>query len=99
MDSDSSDSSGPEDWSFAALTRLKSLHESYPYLNTIQFEGDLRDFQNMTNANWKVLGKYIANKRNLDMVRLNDGALNDLRMTFLFQGWTRGNNIEELNLK
>ena len=97
MDSDIVDSSGSEDCSFDALVRLQRLHDSYPFLDTIGNE-DLDDIQNMTNANWKVLGKYIAEKHNLQEVRLSKGALNDLRMIHLFRGLKRSNSIKQLLL-
>ena len=97
MDSDSGDSSGSEDWSFAALVRLQRLHDFYPFLNAIGGD-DLHDIQNMTNANWKVLGKYITTTRNYDTVCFSDGVLNDLRMVFLFRGLKRSNSIRKLQL-
>jgi Ran GTPase-activating protein (RanGAP) involved in mRNA processing and transport len=102
MDSDSGDSSGSEDWSFDALVKLQRLYDSYPFLNSVHLDAvgdgdlDLHDVQNMTNANWKVLGKFIAQKHNIKEVRLTDGTINDLRMMFLFRGLRSSSSIKEL---
>ncbi|KAK1746334.1 leucine-rich repeat protein, partial [Skeletonema marinoi] len=51
----------------------------------------------MTDEEWEELGRDMSNNTHLEDVHLDDGALNDHKISFLFRGLTKSNSIEDIN--
>ena len=89
-------SSDDEDNDFnSRLQKVKANDCSVGYLDG---DGQYNFIQNITEENWEEIGNDIANNTELDRLSLYKGALNDLKMTFLFRGLTRSSSLIRLEL-
>ena len=78
------------------LQKVKANDRHYDFLDG---SGRSNFIQNMiTNENWEEFGTDISNNTHLRQLTLHTGALDDLKMTFLFRGLTGSSSLRRLTL-
>jgi len=82
-----------EDW----LADLQRIRENNSITSRIHGRGEHNFLHNMTDEEWEELGRDMSNNTHLEDVHLDDGALNDHKISFLFRGLTKSNSIEDIN--
>jgi len=78
-------------------TMLDQIKRNAPGTTTLSWGFFLRNM-NMTDDGWEELGRDVSNNTHLKNVYLNEGALNDRKMSFFFRGLTRSSSIEYVHL-
>ena len=78
-----------------ALQKIKGNDRQQNRLFLIGYEKHL---QYMSDEDWEELGHDISNNTHLTTVRLQEGALDDHEMSFLFRGLTRSSSIKDMLL-
>ena len=93
--SSSSDDESSSDFIASLPYGLQAIMENDP--STTSFHaGDDRDY--ITSKAWARIGREISNNTHLQQVMIFGGALNDHRMSCLFDGLTRSSSIREMIL-
>jgi hypothetical protein len=77
---------------------LQKIKENNPLTTKFEGFGDDERIQNMTDEEWEQVGRDIFNNTHLKELVLYDVALNDHKMSFLFQGLTRSSTIKDMML-
>ena len=85
-DEERSASSHEEDDMTLSEIIMQAVHQNDP--------GVLEMLNVMTDENWEELGRDISNNTHLNIVNLNEGALNDHKMISFFRGLTSSSSIE-----
>eukprot|EP00984_Skeletonema_dohrnii_P013071 scaffold5383_cov152-Skeletonema_dohrnii-CCMP3373.AAC.6 len=86
------------------LFDLQRIRENDPCKTELYWKGAFDLFgehnyvQNITDEDWEQIGHAISSNTHLASVRLDDGALNDQNMAFLFRGLTRSRSIKTTSL-
>jgi hypothetical protein len=103
-DEDNSDERSEESWddddeelTFDEMMR-RVQHQNDPDATVLEGNGHEESVQNMTNDEWELLGRDIANNGYLENITLCGGALNDEKMSFLFRGLMRSTSIKDIHL-
>jgi len=78
-------------------TMLDKIKRNAPGTTTLSWGFFLRNM-NMSDDGWEELGRNVSNNTHLKNVYLNEGALNDRKMSFFFRGLTRSNTIKDVHL-
>mmetsp|Transcript_16208 Transcript_16208/g.32626 ORF Transcript_16208/g.32626 Transcript_16208/m.32626 type:complete len:470 (+) Transcript_16208:202-1611(+) len=78
-------------------TMLDKIKRNAPGTTTLSWGFFLRNM-NMSDDGWEELGRDVSNNTHLRNVYLNEGALNDRKMSFFCRGLTRSNTIEDVHL-
>ena len=78
-------------------TMLNKIKRNAPGTTTVSWGFFLRNM-NMSDDGWEELGRDISNNTHLKNVYLNEGALNDRKMSFLFRSLTNSSSIEDVHL-
>ena len=76
--------------------KFQMIKENNPSMTSFCADGD--DIQNITDDGWEELGRDISNNTHLKNVYLCACAIDDHKMSFLFEGLTRSSSIEYLEL-
>ena len=81
--------------------KLLRIQENDPRLTRLDVDGEFESVQNMTDEEWEQFGRDIANNTHLQYLCFMDGegALNDHKMSFLFQGLMRSSSIKNMLLQ
>ena len=72
-----------EDW--LADLHLQRIRENNTITSRIHGRGEHNFLHNMTDEEWEELGRDMSNNTHLEDVHLDDGALNDYKISFLFR--------------
>eukprot|EP00985_Skeletonema_marinoi_P021047 scaffold12694_cov141-Skeletonema_marinoi.AAC.5 len=82
-----------EEW-FADLEGIK---ENNPETTELEGGGDYYYVQDMADDGWEELGQDIASTTHLKEILLNEGTLNDRKISCLFRRLTRSSSIREIS--
>jgi hypothetical protein len=93
-DSEEDRSANEDDW----LADLQSIKDNDPDVTELAGKGHDNFIENMTDEGWEQLGRDISNNTHLTVLHLNEGALNDRKMTFFFRALTRSSTIKYMHL-
>ena len=101
MDSENSDHSSESgeingEW-FKKLQKIKENDPNTTWLGAVNNDDDDMIEEDMTDEDWKELGRNIANNTHLSNVDLG-GNINDQIMSCLFQGLTRSSSMKDMQL-
>ena len=77
---------------------LRMIRENCPYISEqLDVDGQQDFIQDMSDEDWEQLGRDISNNTHLESLLLVKGALNDHKISFLFQG-LRSSSIKDMSL-
>jgi len=93
-DSEEDMSANEDDW----LADLQSIKDNDPDVDELVGKGHYNCIEHMTDEDWEQLGRDISNNTHLTSLYLNEGALNDRKISFFFRGLTRSGTIKYMHL-
>ena len=94
--SDEESSSSEEDPETEFRNEWQRVKDNNPQTTIIEMHGGEDIYENMTDEDWEQLGHDISTNTHLEDLTLCDGALNDLKMTFLSRGLTGSSSIYDI---
>eukprot|EP00985_Skeletonema_marinoi_P029398 scaffold27786_cov146-Skeletonema_marinoi.AAC.2 len=98
-DADEERSASSEDDMTLSELIMQAVHQNSPFVTELEASAGVLERHNvMTDENWEELGRDVFNNTHLNIVYLNDGALNDHKMISLFRGLTSSSSIEQMYL-
>ena len=98
-DADEERSASSEDDMTLSELIMQAVHQNSPFVTELEASAGVLERHNvMTDENWEELGRDVSNNTHLNIVYLNDGALNDHKMISLFRGLTSSSSIEQMYL-
>jgi len=93
-DSEEDMGANEDDW----LNDLQSIKDDDPDVTELAGNGHDNYIENMTDEGWEQLGRDISNNTHLTSLHLNEGALNDRKISFFFRGLTSSGTIKYMHL-
>ena len=98
-DADEERSASSEDDMTLSELIMQAVHQNSPFVTELEASAGVLERHNvMTDENWEELGRDVFNNTHLNIVYLNDGALNDQKISCLCRRLTRSSSIEQMYL-
>jgi len=76
---------------------MQAVHQNSPFVTELEASAGVLERHNvMTDENWEELGRDVSNNTHLNIVYLNEGALNDQKISCLCRRLTRSSSITDV---
>ncbi len=87
-----------EDYQLMTEENISGIKQNNPAVTKFNVDGGDNFLQDWTSDDWEQLGRSISNNNHLRIVELENGVLDDEKMSYLFGGLTKSGTIKHLYL-